>query len=72
MVKRQIEGPSGDEILRIKYPQKSDETTNPMKPKSNDLDLRSGRNSCFKISKNPHSNLGEKMKIIISKMKLPI
>ena len=29
-----------------------DETRNPMKSESNDLDLRSGRNPCFKISKN--------------------
>ena len=52
--------------------QKTDETRNPMKPKSIDLDLRSWRNPCFKISENPHSNLGEKMKIIIFKIKLPI
>ena len=43
-----------------------------LKPKSYNLDLRSGINPCFKISKNPHSNLGKKMKILISKLKLPI
>ena len=43
-----------------------------MKPKLNDLDLRSGRNPCFKISKNPHPKLGEMMKILISKLKLTI
>ena len=32
-----------------------------MKQKSNDLDLRSGRNPRLKISKNPHSNLGKKI-----------
>ena len=72
MVKCQIEGTNGDEILRIRYSQKDDETRNSMKPKSNDLDVRSGRNSCLKISKNLRSNLSEKMKIFISKMKLPI
>ena len=41
--------------------------------KSNDLDLRSGRNPSLKIrKKNLHSNFGEKMKILISKIKLPI
>ena len=53
-------------------PQKADETRNPMKPKSNDLDLRSGRNPYLKISKNLYSNLGEKMKIPISNITLPI
>ena len=72
MVKRQIEGPNGDKILQMRYPQKDDETRNPMKLKSNDLDIRLGRNPCFKISKNLHSNLGEKMTIPISKIKLPI
>ena len=42
-----------DEIMRIKYPQKADGTKNGMKPKSNDLDLRSGINLCSKISKIP-------------------
>ena len=36
------------------------------------MDLRSGKNPCFKISKNPHPNLGETMKNPIPKMKLPI
>ena len=30
---------------------KSDETRNPMELKSNDLDLRSGRNPCLKLEK---------------------
>ena len=51
---------------------KVDETRSPIKPKSNDLNLRSGRNPCFKISKNPHPNLDEIMNNLISKMKLPI
>ena len=72
MVKRQIEGSNDDEILWISYPQKSDETKNLMKPKSNDLDLRSGRNPCFKINKIPHPNLGETKNNSISKMKLTI
>ena len=54
MVKRQIEGINVDEILWFCYSQKADETRNPMKPKSNDLDLRSGENTCFKIRQNPH------------------
>ena len=72
MVKRQIEGPNDDEILRIRYPQKVDETRNPMKLKSNNLDLRSGRNLYFKISKNSNPNLGEMKNNSISRMKLPI
>ena len=72
MVKCQIEGSNSDEILRIKNLQKADETRNPMKLKSNDLDLRSKRNLCFKISKNPHPNLGETMNNSNYKMKLPI
>ena len=51
LVKRQIERSNIDEILRIRYPQKADETRNPMKPKSNDLDLRSWRNQYLKIRK---------------------
>ena len=43
-----------------------------MKTKSNDLDLISRGNPYLKISKNPHSNLGEKMNIPISKLYLPI
>ena len=72
MVKRQIEGSNDDKILRIRYPRKYDETKNPMKIKSNDLDLSSWRNPCLKTDNNLRSNLGEKMKIPISKMKLPI
>ena len=52
MVKHQIEGSNDDEILRFFYAQKADETRNPIKLKSNDLDLRLGRNPCFKIRKN--------------------
>ena len=70
MVKRQIEGSNDDEILGIRYPQKFDETRNLMKLKLNDLALRSGRNPCFKISKNVHPNLGEMKNNSISKMKL--
>ena len=62
MVKCQIEGSNVDEILWIIYSRKSDKTRNPMKPKLIDLDLRSGRYRCFKISKNPHSNLGKRWK----------
>ena len=54
MVKRQIEWTNGNEILQIRYSQKADETRNPMKAKSSDLDLGSGRNPYLKISKNPH------------------
>ena len=43
-----------------------------MKPKLNNLDLRSGRNPYFKISKNLHPNLGETKNNSISKMKLLI
>ena len=68
MVKCQIEGSNGDEILRIRYPRKANETRNPLKSTSNDLDLRSGRNPCLNISKNSHSNLDEKMKILIYKL----
>ena len=39
-------------ILRIYYPRKADESRNPIKLESNDLDLRSKRYSYFKISKN--------------------
>ena len=72
MVKRQIEGSNSDEILWIEYPQKADETRNPMKLKSNDLGLISGRNMCFKISKIPYPNLGKTKNNSISKMKLTI
>ena len=41
-----------------------------MKLKSNDLDLRLGRNPCFNISKNPHPNLGETMNNVITKLQL--
>ena len=34
-----------------RYPRKADETRNPMNSKSNDLDLRLGRNPFFKINK---------------------
>ena len=70
MVKCQIEGSNDDEILQIRYPRKAGEIRNLMKLKSNDLDLRSGRNSSFKISKNLLLNLGEAMNNSISKMKL--
>ena len=36
------------------YPYKADEIRNTMKLESNDLNLRSARNPCFKISKNPN------------------
>ena len=72
MVKRQIEGSNDDEILGIRYPRKADETRNLMKPKLNDLDLKSRRNPCFKIRQNPHPNLVETMEILISKLKLTI
>ena len=52
------------------YERKANEIRNPMKPKSNDLDLRLGRNPCLKINKNLHPNLGKTMKNFISKMKL--
>ena len=48
---------------------KADETRNLMKLNSSDLDLRSWRNLCFKISKNLHPNLGKTMEILISKLK---
>ena len=72
MVKYQIGGSNDDEILQIRYPLKVDETRNSMKPKSNDLELRSGRNPCFKISKNLHPNLGKTMNNSIFRMKLAI
>ena len=59
MVKRQIEGPNDDEILRFCYPQKSDETINPMKPNSKNLELKSGRNPCFKIIKKSEPNFSK-------------
>ena len=40
---------------------KADETRNPMKPESNDSNLRFGRNSYFKISKN-RNQIWAKMK----------
>ena len=70
MVKRQIEGSNNNEILRIRYALKADETKNPMKSKSKDLNLRSWRNPYFKISKTPHPNLGETIEISISNLKL--
>ena len=39
-------------IIITLYPVKADETRNPMKQKSSDLDLRSERNPCLKINKN--------------------
>ena len=39
-----------------------------MKPKLNDLDLRSGRNRSLKMLKNLQSNLGEMMKFSIPKL----
>ena len=42
-----------------------------MKPESNDLNLRSGRNPCLKISKILRSNWGEMMKIRIPKFLIP-
>ena len=51
LIKHQIEGSNVDESLRIRYRQKAGETRNPMKLKSNNLDLRSGRNPCSKIRK---------------------
>ena len=68
LVKCQIEGPNVDEILQIRYPQKVDEIRNPITQKYNDLDLRLGTNPSLKIRKKPHSNLGEKLKILISKL----
>ena len=38
MVKHLIEGSNDNEILRFLYPQKADETRNPMKQKLSDLD----------------------------------
>ena len=72
MVKHQIEGSNGNEILQITYPWKADETKNPMKPKSNDLELKLGRDPCFKMRKNPNPNLGETMNNSIYKMKVPM
>ena len=43
-----------------------------MKSKSNDLDLKSARKPCFKISKNLNPNLGEVMSNSISKKKLTV
>ena len=51
-------------------PRKADKTGNPMKPKSNDLDLRLGRNPCLKISKNPHPIWAKMKNKSISKLKL--
>ena len=39
-------------MIKFCYPQKVDETRNPMKPESSDSDLRPGRNPYFKIRKN--------------------
>ena len=57
----------GDEILRISYPRKADETRNPMKPKSNTLDLRQGEILVSKLTK-----IGTQIWVPISKMKLTI
>ena len=70
MVKHQIEGSNDDDILRFCYPRKADETRNPMKSKSNNLDLRSGRNLCLKISKNLNPILAKIKNNSIHKMKL--
>ena len=72
MVERQIEGQNDDEILQIRYPLNDDETRDLIKQKSNNLNSRSRRNPCFKISKNLYPNIGETMKNPISKMKLPL
>ena len=72
MVKRQITESNDDGILQIRYPRKADETRNQNKPKSNHLNLKLGRNPCFKISKNPHLNLSETKNNSISKIKLTI
>ena len=53
-------------------PWKTDEKRNLMKLKSNDCDLRSSRNLCFKIRKILRPNLGEMKNNSISRMKLPI
>ena len=47
-----LRGSNNDEILQFFYPQKADETRNPIKLESSDSDLRSGRNPYFKVSKN--------------------
>ena len=60
MVKRQIDESNDDEILKIRYTLKADETRNPMKPKSKDLEIRSGRNPCFKIGKKSTPKFGRK------------
>ena len=48
------------------YPRKADETRNPMKQKSSDLDLRSKRYPYLKMNKNPSLKLGKKMNLTIS------
>ena len=70
MVKCQIKGSNDNEILSLSFDkkQKADEVRNPMKLKSNDLDLRSERNPCLKINKNPSLKLGKKMNLNISKL----
>ena len=45
---------------------KVDETRNPMKQKSSDLDLRSKRYPCLKIDKNPSLKLGQNMNLTTS------
>ena len=67
MVKRLIEGSNDDEILQFCYPQRDNETTNPMKLESNDLNLRSRINPSFKINKNPNQ-IWAKMKSKMTKM----
>ena len=65
MVKHLIEGSNSDEILRIRYTRKADETWNLMKLKSNNwtLDQR-------EIRKILHPNLGEMKNNSVSRMKL--
>ena len=62
MVKHQIEGSNDDEILRIRYPWKAYETRNPMKQKSNDLDLRSGEKSVFQNQQKSTLKFGQNEK----------
>ena len=70
MIMKFYEGSNDNKILRFCYPRKVDETMNPMKPKSNGLELRLERNYCFKISKNPHSIWAKMKNNSIDRMKL--